>query len=491
MTTTFRGPGVIVETATRAGQAASNGADTGRYFVAGLFDRGRTDAPVLVRSLRELVERFGERTAYSAAWDSLATYFSEGGTQAYVRRVVGAAAAPGTLTLQDRAGAPLDTVRVDALGGGAWSTGVTVEVAAGTAADTVKVIVRYGQDVETFDNATTPADLANKLNDSKYVRGVNLGSATAAPNNLPAVVAATALSAGTDDRAAVDTAAMTAALDGFPAGLGTGAVALPGYSADLVGAALRTHAKATRRVAILATAVGQATAQAKATAQSLTSVDGAYTMLAYPWVRISIAPGVTQLVSPEGYVAAARARAHTSTGPWGAAAGPDSAARTLVGLELDVTQTDGSDLNDAGVSVIRTVAGQIVLYGYRSLAIDAVNYRLLSAQDTLNYLAQRAEDALAKFVFAPMNSGLLGQVDGVLRGICADIRVRGGLYPWYTASVPREEIDPGYSVDVSDAVNTIESLAANELRASVAVRLAEHAELIRLTLIRVGLTAAV
>lgn len=488
--TAFRGPGVVTEMATRAGQATSGGADSGRYFVAGLFDRGHTDAAVRVSSLKELTDRFGDRPAYSAAWDSLSTYFAEGGSQAYVARVVGPAATVGTLTLKDRAGTPLNTLRIDALGAGTWSTGVTVQILDGTVAGTVKALIRAAGNVETFDNATSPADLANKLNDSRYVRGTDLGSATAAPNNLPAVLAETALSAGADDRTSVTTALMTAALDRFPSNLGTGVVALPGYTADLVGAALRTHAKTTRRVAILAAAVGASVADVKSLAQTLTSADGSYTMLAYPWVRITIAPGVTQLISPEGYVAAARARAHTAVGPWGAAAGVGSAARTLVGLATEVSQNDGSDLNAAGVSCIRTVAGQIMLYGYRSLAIDSVNYRLLSAQDTMNYIAQRAEDALARFVFAPMNEGVLGQVDGTLRGICDEVRLRGGLYPWYTNATPRVLIDPGYSVEVV-GVNTRETLATGALNAQVAVRLTEGAELIHLTLIRVGLTAAV
>lgn len=486
------GPGVVTRFATRGGPSSGAGADTGRYFVAGLFERGRTDSAVLVRSFREFTDRFGQRAAYSAAWDSLATYFAEGGTSAYVARVVGAAATVGTLTLQDRDGTPVDTLKVDALGAGAWSAGVTVEVAAGTVAGTVKLIVRYGEDVEVFDNATTVADLANKLNASRYVRGTDLGSATAAPNNLPAVVAATALSAGADDRAAVTATDATDALDLFPVSLGTGAVALPGYSADLVGAALRAHAVATRRVAILAPGVGATASEVKAMATGLMSDSGGYTMLAYPWVRVGIAPGVTQLVSPEGYVAGARARAHTDSGPWAAAAGVRSAARYLVGIEREIGHSEGEELNEALVSCIRTIGGRIMLYGYRSLAIDQANYGLLTAQDTLNVLAQQCEDAMQPFVFAPIdgNGGLLGQVEGVLRGICESARLAGGLYAWWTDTAPRSMIDPGYSVDVGNSVNTPESLAQNILKAHVAVRLSPNAELVELTLTKVHLQAA-
>ena len=485
----FRGPGVVVEMGSRAGQAASTGAETGRYLVAGLFDRGPVGTPVLVRSMRELIERFGDRVAYSAAWDSLALYYAEGGSEAYVVRVVGPAATPGTLTLKDAAGK--DTVRVDAIGAGAWSTTISVEVVAGTVAGTVRLIVRSGDAVEVYDNLLSPADAAGRLGTSRLVRGVNMGSTTPAPNNLPAPLTRTPLGSGSDDRAAVTATHVAAALDKLPPNLGTGAVALPGWPADLVGAQLIAHAKTTRRVAILAPKVGATAGEVKTLATTLTKPDGAYAMLAWPWVRVTIAPGVTQLVSPEGYVAAARSRAHTTSGPWGAVAGPQSAARTLAGLEVEVGQGDGGDLNDVGVSVVRTVAGQIMLYGYRSLSTDIALYRLLSAQDTLNYLAQRCEDALSGYVFAPMNEGILGQVEGALVGICDDVRTRGGLYPWMTTTPPRREIDPGYSVDVGDSLNSRESLAQNVLRAQVAVRLAEHAELVRLSIIRVAMTAAV
>lgn len=478
------GPSVRVGFATRLGSSSIVGADTGRYFVAGLFDRGPTTGPVTVRSFRELTDRFGPRVAYSAAWDSLRLYFDEGGSQAVVGRVVGPAATVGTYTFDDGAGTPAPALKVDALGAGAWSSGVTVEIAAGTLANTRKAIVRFDGDLEIFDNATTTADLANRLNASKYVRGTDLGA------GLVAVKAATALSAGADDRAAVTTQLAIDALDLFPVSLGTGAVALPGYSADLVGAALIAHAKATRRVAILAPAVGEDKAGLIALAQSLVGADGKYAMLAAPWVRITIAPGVTTLVSPEGYVAGARARAHTRYGPWAAAAGVASAAQSIVAAEREIPFDEYDELSDALVSLIVTRAGRVVLYGYRSLDVDTANYRLLSAQDMLNWLAQRSEEALEPFVFAPIDGsgGLTGQIDGVLRGILDDVRMRGGLY---ARVIDGDMVDPGYSVDVGNSVNTTESLAQNILRAQVAVRLSPHAELIELTIIRVALTAAV
>lgn len=476
------GPSVQVAFATKVGSSSSPGVNTGRFFVVGLFGRGRTDRAVTARNFREVTDAFGDRVAYGAAWDSLRVFFDEGGSEAVIARVVGGAATAGTVTFNDSLAAP--ALKVDALGAGAWSSDITVQITAGTVADTVRAIVTHGTGLEVYDNAATTAALVNQMNASRYVRGTDLGA------GLPAVAAATALSAGTDDRAAIVTATVTDALELFPASLGTGAVAIPGYSADLVGAGLIAHAKATRRVALLAPEEGATKAELKVAAQTLVSPDGKYAMLAAPWININIAPNITVSTSPEGYVAGARARAHARMGAWAAVAGVSSAAKTVVSIERDIQQAEYDELSDAAVSVIVTRAGRVVLYGYRSLDSDTVNYRLLSAQDTLNWLAQRCEDALQPFVFAPIDGsgGLLGQVEGLLRGILDDVRVRGGVF---ARVIDGELIDPGYSVDVGDSVNTLESLANNILRAQVAVRLSPQAELIELTIIRVALTASV
>lgn len=483
-----RPPGVYAEMTTRPGVTTTTGAASGQYLCIGTFSRGRTDAAVLVRSLGELVEVFGPRTASSAAWDSLESFFVNGGAQARVLRVVGPAATLGTLTLKDRATPAVNTLRIDALGAGAWSAGLTVEVAAGSAAGTVRLLVRLGDQVEVFDNASTPADLANKLNASRWVRGVDLGSVTASPNNLPAILAPAALSAGADDLAAVDAAALTAALPKLDSGLGIGAVGIPGQSAAVVGAALIAHAKATQRVAAFVPPVGTTVSGVVAMAQGLTTADGGYAALVYPWIRTSIhgAPGNSQLIGGEGYFAAMRSRAHTADGPWGQAAGTPAISANILDVERDLTDDERATLNAAGVSVIRKMTGGIRLYGYRSLSTDVENYGQLSDQDSMNYLYARCTQALEPFVFAPLTSATVGQAKAALIAICDDIRARGGALERYVPGDRTRLIDPGYAVDV-----TTNPAQPNTLLATVALRLPGHAEFVRLTLTRVAATAAI
>lgn len=484
-------PGVSVRTATRSGPVNPTVPPTGRYFVVGQFDRGVPGVAVRIRSLAELEVQFGGRVTYGSAYDDLRMFFEEGGTEAYVTRVVGPAATKGTLTLTDKAGSPLPTVRIDAISAGAWSTGVTVTSSAGTIAGTYKLVVAGPLGiVETYDNLVTPADAVNALNASAFVRAADLGSATVAPNNQPKVQAATALSAGTDDRASITATLMGNGLAAFGSALGTGSVAIPGYSSTLVGAALMAHAKTFRRLAILAAAVGADDAAYTAAATALLAADGEFGGLFGPWVRVPLGGGASKLVSPEGYVAAARARAHRDVGPWRAPAGELSKAEFVLGVERELTQAQGNALNASAVSAIRTIAGSTRLYGWRSLSTDVDNYLLLTGRDVLNVLAYAAEAALERYVFRTIDSKgqLLASVAGELVGVVEPMRAAGGLYELI---VDGQQVDPGYSVDVGATVNTAAVLNANKVAAVLAVRVSPVGELIDLTIVKAGLTATV
>ena len=478
-------PGVNIRTATRSGPVNPTVPASGRYFVAGQFDRGRTDVAQRVRSLAELEVLYGTRVTYGAAYDDLRTFFEEGGTEAYVIRVVGPAATTGTLTLNG-AGA-VASVKVDAIGAGAWSTGVTIQVAAGTLASTIKVIVNgpLADDTETYDNLATSTAVEAALKSSRYVRGTDLGGP------IPIVLAATALSAGVDDRAAITASTMTAALAKFGRNLGAGAVAIPGYATATVGADLMAHAKTTERLAILAVAKGASDADyITAAAARVNATDGEFGGVFGPWVEVPLGGGATKLISPEGYVAAVRARSHLAEGPWAAPAGEPAIARFVVGVERELTRTQGDALDEGHVNAIRTIAGTTRLYGWRSLSSDLANYALLTGRDVLNTVAYAASERLERFVFKTIDGKgqLLASVAGELVGLLDPMRAAGGLYE---RVVDGTVIDPGYSVDVGPTVNTTAVLNANTIAAVIALRVSPVGTLIDVTIVKAGLTATV
>jgi hypothetical protein len=434
----------------------------------------------------------GGRVSYGTLYDDLKMYFEEGGAEAYVARVVGAAATAGFLLLKDRAAVtPLDTLRVEASSPGAWSTNITVEVAAGTVAASYKLVIRYnGAIAETFDNLLTPADAVGAAARSTYVRVTNLGSATVAPGNLPAILAATALSAGTDDRAAVTAGNVSSALDRFGFELGSGAVGMPGYTSAQVGAAAIAHCKTYNRIALLSVASNATSADAIAAAGAFSS-DGEYAGIFYPWVVVPDGATATRTISPEGYVAACRARAHRTVGAWRAPAGEIAQATYVISPATALTKAVANQLDEARVSTIRTIIGTTRLYGWRSLSLDAENYALLIGRDMLNTFAVQGEKLLEPYVFETIDGRgqLLGRIASTLVGMVDQVRQAGGLFERIDES--GEQIDPGYSVDVGPAVNTPDVFAENQVHAVLAVRVSPVGTLIDLTIVKSGLTANV
>lgn len=478
--------GVKVNTSARSGPATPLRASSGQFFVAGIFERGSTTDSVLLRSKADLVQLLGSRTAFSTAWDQLQSFFDEGGTQARVSRVVGPAATSGTASLLDSAGTA--TLTVTAVSPGAWSSNVGVKVVHTGGNDYRIEVYHSGVLVETQSGLSAPADVPARFASSNYIRVSNAGSASVYPANIPVDnTDPVTLAAGNDDRASIVADSYVSALDRFAYDQGDGAIAIPGQYTSTVVSALLDHAKENNRIAILAAPRGESKAELTARAQGV-SVDGEYAGLFAPWVVQSDGAYGTRTISPEGYVAAARSRAHGQTGPWRIAAGVISAAQSIVAVDQSFSAKDIDDMDVDGVSIIRkpSSAVGVRLYGWRSLSKDRA-YKHLKTRDLLNYLTINAERVLEDFVFANIDSSehLASQVAAALIGLVEPIARAGGLY----ARVDEEgrQIDPGYLVEVGDTVNSLETLARDELHANLFVRDSANASLIAVNIVKVGI----
>ena len=195
----------------------------GTFFAVGQAASGPVGVPVQITSLAQYIAVFGTRTANGATstlYDAIDTFFQEGGQVAYVSRVFAAAdvsSDTASITLADRAGSPLSTLKVSALGPGAYGNAITVQVANGTVSNSYVLTIRNGTVTEISPNLLVPGDAVNwAAAYSQTVVITNLGSATAAPNNNPVVAAATAMSGGTDNTSPASSD-FTTALDVLPA----------------------------------------------------------------------------------------------------------------------------------------------------------------------------------------------------------------------------------------------------------------------------------
>lgn len=477
-------PGVNVTTSVKNGPSTPLRASSGQAFFAGLAERGPSDSAVLIRGLADFESVFGRRPAYGYLYDTVKTFFDEGGEQAYVTRVVGPDASRGTIVLQDRATpTAANTVTFDAASAGAWSGDLKIVVEPGSIADSVKIsVVLRGNTVESQNNLTTPAQIVQKFSTSVFVRVTNMGSTATGVTALPQVGTYT-VTAGDDKRGAIQTVNYVNALENFTEGLGDGAVAIPGVGPG-VHDGLVAHAKANRRVALLSHNDGATNIEL---AQTVTAVNDDVAGLFTPWIQVNDGAGGIRNAPPEGFVAACRARAHDTVGPWRAPAGGIAIARNVLGLQTEYTKAESESLDAARVSVIRRVAGTIRLYGWRSLSADEQDYGFLSARDLLNRLVVESEKRLEAYVFAPIDAKnqLLSAINAELVGIVEPMRQAGGLYEQIDAN--GQQIDPGYLVETGNTVNSTQSLAKNEVRARLSVRLSPTGALVSLDIVKVSL----
>lgn len=478
--------GVEVTTQINSGPSTT-GARSGRFHIAGLTETGPVGEARVVDSFAKYAVLYGARTSYSASmFDTARLYFEEGGSEVVVSRAVGPAATKGALTLKDTA--EVNTVKIEAKDPGETSTRITVQVANAGATFTV-TLRRDGVVITTYSNLASPLAFVQLAANNPYVTVTSLGSITAAPGDNPKTLAATALTAGTDDRAGVTTTHVIAALD---AGTGAegGSVAAPGYPAAVIGSALASHAARTGKVALLSLGTNLTVAEAIAAAADLTDLgDGDYAGVFYP--SLTIPDGnATRTITPEGYIAAVRARAHEETGFWQVPAGDPAETRWVIGTTVPVDTATNNTLADSLVNGIVTTGPKVRLYGWQSLAVDRENLGLLSARDTLNNIALDVKEVLEPFVFAT-NDGrghLRGYIESAVVGVLGPIANAGGFYARMNGDT---WVDSGYDVTVDTALNPITLQAENKVVVGIEVRLSPTAQLIQVEIIKVPLAGTV
>jgi hypothetical protein len=482
-------PGTVV-TVTTTNSANSTASSLGTAFFIGQAASGPVGKAVPITSLAQYVTIFGGRTfngATATLYDAVDAFFQEGGALCYVSRVSGASAVVASVDLHDRAGSPLNTLKVSALGPGTYGNAITVAVANGVPANSYVLTITNGTVIETSPPCYSPADAVNwAANYSQTVVITNDGSATAAPNNNPAVVGATNLTGGTDDTSPADSQ-WVAALVPFTLDLGMGQVAAPGRTTQTVWQALVNHALANNRFALLD---GENTATASAMVADVETIQASVPdpswgiMLAaypiYPGLATGTAtPPYPRTVAPSGPIAGVMA-ALAATGANGdvAAAGQNGVLSHAIGVTQKYSDTDRGTLDAAGVGVIRQYKGAVQLYGYTSMAVDT------SWSDVGNCrLRMQIIDGVRNigdgFEFADIDAQ--GQTasafGGLITSFLDSLYIAKALFGATAADA--------FSVNVGPSVNTQATAAARQLDAQVAVRMAATAEQVIIDVTRV------
>ena len=480
-------PGVTISTAVRTGPSNTTVRESSQAFFVGLAERGPSDAAFRVDSLAEFEEIFGGYVTYAYLHPTVQAFFEEGGTQAYVTRVVGPAPISGTLNL---VAGIVTVITLDAVGAGDWSGNLSAEVVESGALRNLKI--RYNDDIIfstglKASNAAIVSAVNASVVASRYV------TATLITDALVDEVIITGFSDGDDDRAdnTVDTSftAFSDALASFLDSYGTGAVACP--ETHVINEALITHANLYNRIAILH-AESTETDAADMIA-SLPALDGAeHGAMYYPWVYVpTTVSGVNRLIPPDGYVMGKRALAHNQNGPHQPGAGLISAARFVNGVYVDVDKAAGDALDESLVNAIRIIANQVRVYGARSLSTDTQNFRFITAQDTVNSVVAAAGASMEDLVFSVIDSrgGLFAEITGRLTAICENIKSLGALYEGF--DVNGKKVDAGYTVKCDTSINTTASLSQGTVSAQLGIRVSSIGDKINVTIVKSNLTTTV
>ncbi len=487
-------PGVVISTSVRSGPSVTLLNEASQAFFVGKANRGLANEAVLCLSLDQFTDQFGGFLSGSYLQPTVEAFFEEGGTQCYIARVVGPAATSGSLELKDAATPGNTTVILSANGPGVWSSTVSASVTAGTVTGTVAVnIFKDGTQVATTGNCSSREQIVGKLNlhaeASKYVTA-SLGSDT----DLPKVIAATALSAGSDDIASVGATQYNSALDLFNDALGTGMVSNPEIQSDSVMTALINHANTYNRVAILHTNSDTTIAGAKTWGQNLIANNSnlEHAAVYFPWV---FAPtgvsGVNRMIPPDGYVAGKRSAITNQSGSHIPYAGANSQASFINGVVTDIDRTNGNSLDDECVNAIRVINNTVRVYGARSLSQDTSNFRYITAQDVVNAIVTDSYRALEPIVFSPIDGrgGIFAAVESRLISVLEGYRISGALFEAFSATGTR--VDYGYSVRCDAKLNASVDLANGKVTAKVGVRVSSIGDRIEVEIIKSSLTASV
>jgi len=481
--------------------------DIGTAFIAVETQRGPHLTPTLVRSLTQFASVYGDRETDSLASDWVETAFREGCDRIYVSRAVGPS--PVAAYLETNLTGNNNDLKFTAKYVGSYYHAITVRyVVSGT---NTALSVSVSGNAITVNVATDGSGVATSTA-SEILTAVNASAAAMAllttvalktgndGTGVVTAMSATALASGTDDRANITTTEIDAALDRFEPELGPGQVAIPGRTTAAMHAIVLAHCDSARinRVPRLDAADTPTVATLTTLATTDAAVSGARSaMLLAPWVEAPAitAGGTARLVPPSALVCGLEARNDAAgVSPNQPAAGDFGIARWVSDVSQPAwSETDRTTLNDAGVTVIRNIRGQVQPYGHRSLAASTSNWRRAATGRFAMWLRANAQSRGDRFVHREIGARreAITDLHSTLLALLTDPDegFPQSLYPRLDAD--GNELDAGYRVDTGPAVNTDESLNDGYLRAHVLWRPSPSAEFVEISIVNVATTGAI
>lgn len=494
MTATLPRPGYAVSTATAPASPLA-AVRTGRWFVAHLALKGPL-APVTVGSLSQFESIFGGRQTYSSLYDCLDEYFGDGGIEAVISRVVGPAAAIATAKLTDEAAG--NSLLAKAKGPGEYANTIKVAIVLNGGKTAFTITVKEGAVVleESPELTTQAAAIAWGQNVSQFVEFSLEASA-----NLPKTQEVTlgAATSGKDDRASITDAQYREAMALFTKEMGPGQISQPGRTTSQAYIDQLAHAASNNRFALLDASNSTTAATVTGGATALRGTNDTYGMMIGRWPNIpGLLPTIPREVPPCAAVAAFIARSDAvgnspnkpaAGSQYGAQGGRSQRAISLAQPAYENAGKQGPEVTrdemySKGINLFTIDGTTVELYGWRTLTDP--NGAL---QDWINAGNARLRMAIVAKAGVIAKQYVLDEIDGLGQAIAEfNGELKSMLAEYFNRGLFGKTPEEAFKVNTGPTVNTPATLAAQELRAEIGLRMSPDAEMVQILIAKVPIT---
>lgn len=447
------------------------GTSTSTGAFVGIAEKGPIGKSELVTSWTQFVEKYGSYIPNSYLAYAVRGFFENGGTRAYISRVVHYAngsktSAKATATL--KAGAT-NVAIIDALSDGAYGNNIEVRITSNTAYKTVDLVVYYkGVQVEKYSDVIL-AELDDVVNSqSKYIK-VTLINEDTLPSN-----GSFSLQGGNDGITGLtgtDYIEALKAFDNDPINL----LAIPGVTDVAVLGGAKTYAEKRQDVFVIAEVpLGRTITGARDYKLTEANIASMRVALYYPWIKVADPIGAgknpVKLIPPSGHLMGIYARTDNTRGVYKAPAGTEAQVRGAIGLEYNVSDAEQDLLNPIGVNAIRAFAGEgIIVWGARTTDVKG-EYKYIPVRRSIDYIEQSILAGTRWSVFEPNDNvlwaKLTASIEAFLRGF------------WRAGGLKGTDEKQAFQVECNENTTTPDDIEAGRVYANIGVAPQKPAEFI-------------
>lgn len=426
----YNAPGVYMESVKNTSKSITgNSSDT--FGFVGVTPRGSIDGPIYVTSWNNFIEKCagGLSSPFMADHDlsyALYGFFQNGGTKAYISRVVNKTTAKKAKATNEG-----ETLSFEAKDEGEWGNQLTVSIRANTLeADQFDLVVNLGKNntVEVLTGLSNDSTKYNYAFDvingqSSYVTLPDEAKSTLAVTDTPLEL--TGGKSGVDNLTDLDYGEGITRLKQVDE---LGFICVPGINTDTTIANLKAFVEGKNQYtfALIDMPKSVMTKEAAIEFRKKVQSDSMAVVEPYGYVTDPLsASGRLRLVPPTGHWCGYEAKNIQTNGIQKAPAGTEATISGFVSLAVNYTADDLEQLNPAGIiTLINKKNYGIVIWGCRSCSSDP-DYKYVTDKLVDNYIDGSIYDGTQWAVFEENDEDLWDNLTTTVTEFLETCRQRG------------------------------------------------------------------